>query len=172
RERKDRLLSDVIVVCDTENIETGIPSVTYSLRGIVAALVEVESATKEVHSGMVGGLLADAPLALDVILARLFPKGGKIPVPGFYDKVRKMTARERSGLKKLPADEAKMRADHGVLDGVRFALKKGTHPYEATWRLPSVTIIAQESGSVKNASNQVRPKAAAIVSCRIVPDMD
>ena len=37
-----RLQSDVIVVCDTENIETGIPSITYSLRGIVAVQVEVE----------------------------------------------------------------------------------------------------------------------------------
>ena len=29
-------MSDVIVVCDTENIEVGLPSITYSLRGIVA----------------------------------------------------------------------------------------------------------------------------------------
>ncbi|MCC6416932.1 MAG: M20/M25/M40 family metallo-hydrolase [Gemmataceae bacterium] len=169
---RDRLRSDAIVVCDTENIETGLPSITYSLRGIVAALVEVESATKEVHSGMAGGLLADAALALNVILARLYPKGGKIPVPGFYDRVRKLTGKERSTLKKLPGDEAKLRADNGVLEGVSFATKKGTHPFEATWRLPSATIIAQEASSLKRASNQVLPKAAAIVSCRIVPDMN
>ena len=40
-EHKKRIKSDVIVVCDTENIETGLPSITYSLRGIVAVLVEV-----------------------------------------------------------------------------------------------------------------------------------
>ena len=34
---KERLQSDVIVVCDTENIEVGLPCITYSLRGIVAA---------------------------------------------------------------------------------------------------------------------------------------
>src|SRR5439155_12746348 len=54
REHKERLQSDVIVVCDTENIETGVPSITYSLRGIVALHVEVISATKPVHSGMAG----------------------------------------------------------------------------------------------------------------------
>src|SRR5262245_66297519 len=32
-----KLKSDVIVVCDTENIEVGLPCITYSLRGIVAA---------------------------------------------------------------------------------------------------------------------------------------
>ena len=36
RSTKKRIQSDVIVVCDTENIETGLPSITYSLRGIVA----------------------------------------------------------------------------------------------------------------------------------------
>ena len=95
KEQKDRLQSDVIVVCDTENIDTGVPSVTYSLRGIVAVQVDVESATKPVHSGMAGGLLADAALALNVLLARLYPKNGKIPIPGYYDKVRPLTAKER-----------------------------------------------------------------------------
>ena len=41
---QQRIKSDVIVVCDTENIEVGIPSITYSLRGIVAVPVEVHSA--------------------------------------------------------------------------------------------------------------------------------
>src|SRR5262249_28714716 len=35
-----------------------------------------------------------------------------------------------------------------------------------------VTVIAQEASSIKGASNQVLPKASAIVSCRIVPDQD
>src|SRR6516162_9953199 len=104
--QKERIRSDVIVVCDTENIDTGIPSVTYSLRGIVAALVEVESATKPVHSGMAGGMLADAAIALNVILSRLYAKNGKIPIPGFYDKMRKLTRKERNTFKSLPGNDA------------------------------------------------------------------
>ncbi len=172
KDQKERLRSDVIVVCDTENIDTGIPSLTYSLRGIVAALVEVESATKPVHSGMAGGMLADAALALNVILARLFPKNGKIPIPGLYDKVRKLTSKERRAFKNLPGNEAKWREEHGVLEGVSFAMGKNVHGYEATWRLPSATVVAEEASSIKGASNQVLPKAAAKVSCRIVPDQD
>jgi cysteinylglycine-S-conjugate dipeptidase len=172
QEHKDRLLSDVIVVCDTENIDTGIPSITYSLRGIVAALVEVESGTKPVHSGMAGGLLADAAIALNVILSRLYWKNGKLPIPHFYKKVRKLTGKERKTIKGLPFEEGKARGEMGVLEGVQFAMKKDAHPYEQTWRLPSATIIAQEASSVKSASNQVLPRASAIVSCRIVPEMD
>jgi acetylornithine deacetylase/succinyl-diaminopimelate desuccinylase-like protein len=172
REHQARLKSDVIVVCDTENIEVGKPSITYSLRGIVAALVEVQSARMPVHSGMAGGALADAALALDVALARLYWKNGRLPVPGLYDRVRPLTEAERRALAALPADEGKLRSDLGILPGVRFATSEGATVYEQTWRLPAVTIIAQEASSLRGASNQVLPRARAIVSCRIVPDQD
>jgi acetylornithine deacetylase/succinyl-diaminopimelate desuccinylase-like protein len=172
QEQKERIRSDVIVVCDTENIDTGVPSITYSLRGVMGALVEVESATKPVHSGMAGGMLADATLALNVLLSRLFWKNGKIPIPHFYDKVRKLTGKEKRAFRKLPGNDAKWRADLGVLDGVQFATMKNTHPYEQTWRLPAITVIAEEASSIKGASNQVLPSAKAIVSCRMVPDQD
>ena len=172
RQYTDKIRSDVIVVCDSENIETGIPSITYSLRGIVAVQVEVQSAKLPVHSGMAGGFLADSAVALNVILSRLYWKNGKIPIPHFYDKVRKVTGKERRSFKKLPADEAKWRDHFGIPPEVRFANQKNVHAYEQTWRLPAVTVIAQEASSIKNASNQVLPKASAIVSCRIVPDQD
>jgi acetylornithine deacetylase/succinyl-diaminopimelate desuccinylase-like protein len=171
-QHKAKLMSDVIVVCDTENIDTGLPSITYSLRGIVSALVEVQSGEKPVHSGMAGGMLADAALALNVLLSRLYWKHGKIPVPGLYDKVRKLTGAERRAFKKLPGSDETWRRDMGVLEGVEFALEGKAHPHEQTWRRPAVTVIAQEASSIKSASNQVLPKAAAIVSCRIVPDQD
>ncbi len=169
---KEKIRSDVIVVCDTENLEIGLPSITYALRGIVAALVQVQSANLPVHSGMAGGALADAAMALNVILARLYWKNGKLPIPGFYDTVRPLTGSERRTIKKLPFDENKMRSDLGILPAVGLATKKGTGVYEQTWRLPAVTVIAQEASSIKGASNQVLPKAQAIVSCRIVPDQD
>src|SRR5581483_5419065 len=68
---RQRIASDVIVVCDTENIEVGIPSITYSLRGIVAVQVEVTSARIPIHSGMGGGGVPDAAIALNHILGRL-----------------------------------------------------------------------------------------------------
>ncbi|MBY0231690.1 MAG: M20/M25/M40 family metallo-hydrolase [Gemmataceae bacterium] len=172
KDYKQKLMSDVIVVFDTENIEVGLPCITYSLRGIVEATVEVQSAAMPVHSGMAGGALADAALALNVLLSRLYWADGRIPVPGFYDQVRAMTAPERESLSRLPVHEDKWRKDMAVLPGVRFAAPKGTGLQEATTRLPSATIIAQEASSIQGRSNQVLPRARAVVSCRIVPDMD
>lgn len=172
QEQRDRLTSDVIVVCDTSNIETGFPCITNSLRGVFSAKIEIRAAKTPVHSGTGGGYLADAALALNAILARLMPKNGKVQIPGFYDKVRKLTPAEKRTFKKLPFDEAKFRREFDVVPSVQFPLPKNTHPYEQTWRQPAVTVIAQEASSIKGASNQILPTAEAIVSCRIVPDMD
>ncbi len=170
---RDKIKSDVIVVCDTENIDVGLPSITYSLRGIVAVLVEVQTASMPVHSGTAGGALPDAALALNVILSRLYwEKKGKLPIPGYYDRVRPMTSSQRRAIKKMPGDETSWRQDFGVLPDVRFANQKNVHLFEQTWRKPAITIIAQEASTIKGASNQVLPTAKAIVSCRIVPDQD
>jgi acetylornithine deacetylase/succinyl-diaminopimelate desuccinylase-like protein len=167
---KKKLQSDVIVVCDTENIEVGLPCITYSLRGIVALLVEVTTAQIPVHSGMAGGAVPDAALALNVVLAKLFAPNQPLPVPGLYDSVRPLTGPEKAAFRKLPWDDAKFRKELGVLPGCQFAMEAGLGVYEQTWRRPSATVIAQEASSIKGASNQVLPKASAIVSCRIVPD--
>ena len=167
---QDRLKSDVIVVCDTENIEVGIPSLTYSLRGIVAVQVDVRTAKLPVHSGMGGGAVPDAAVALNAILGRLYWGNGPLPIPGMYDQVRQLTDKERAAFNKLPFDGEKFRTELGMVSGVKWATEEGNNPYAQTWRRPAVTVIAQEASSLKGASNQVLPKASAIVSCRIVPD--
>lgn len=172
KQHRARIQSDVIVVCDTDNIDSGVPSLTYSLRGNVALVVEVETSETPVHSGGAGGVLADAALALTTILSRLNWGNGRVPVPGFYDTVRPLTDKERQSIRALPGTEEKWRSDLKVLPGVQFATETGNHPYEQTWRKPAVTIIALEASSIKGASNQVLPKASAIVSCRMVPDQD
>ncbi len=167
---RQKIQSDVIVVCDTENIEVGLPCITYSLRGIVQFLIEVNSAKIPVHSGMAGGALPDAAIALNKILGRLCWDNAPLPAPGFNEAVRPLTAKERTAFRKLPWDDAKFRHEIGVVPSAKFAMEGDLSVYEQTWRRPAVTVVAQEASSIKGASNQVLPKASAVVSCRIVPD--
>ena len=171
-ENRSRIQADIIVVCDTENIRVGLPSITYSLRGIVTLLVEVKSALIPVHSGMAGGAFADSALALAKVLSRLCWEDGPIPIQGFYDSVKPLTDLERTVIESLPVDSDALRKSLGVPDHVKFALQKGKSIYEQTWRHPAVTLIAIEASNIKGASNQVLPTASALVSCRIVPDQD
>jgi len=169
---RDKIQSDVILVCDTENIEVGLPCITYSLRGIVQVQVEVRTAALPVHSGMAGGALPDAAIALNALLGKLYWGNGPVAIPGFYEGVRPVTEKERAVFEKLPWNETKFRHEVGVVPSARFAVETGLSVYEQTWRRPAVTVVAQEASNLKNVSNQVLPKAEAILSCRIVPDQE
>ena len=172
KQNRERIKSDVIVVCDCDNIEAGTPSVTYSLRGNVALSVDVETSETPVHSGAGGGVLADAALALTSILSRLNWGNGKLPIPHYYDALRPLTESERQSIYSLRWDAEKVRKDLKVLAGVQFATEQNVHPHDQIWRKPAITIIALEASSIQGASNQVLPKASAVISCRIVPDQD
>jgi hypothetical protein len=172
KNHRECIEADVVVVCDTENIEVGLPCITSALRGIVAAQVKVTTAHFPVHSGMAGGALADAAIVLSQVLARLGNPKEEVPVPGFEKNLKKLTTEEEALYAELPFNEAKAREDLGILPGVPFATPQGRTMYEQTWRHPSATVIAIEASSIKGASNQVLPTAEAIVSCRIVPNMD
>jgi len=164
--------SDVIVVCDTENIEVGLPCITHALRGIVAAKVKVTTAKFPVHSGMGGGAMADSAWILAQVLSRLDHQSSGVPVPGFEIDLAKVTPEEASLYQSLPFDLTKARQDLGILDGVSFSTPAGRSFYEQTWRHPTATIIAMQASTIQGASNQVLPTAEAVVSCRIVPNMN
>ncbi len=68
RAHHERLRADVLVLSDTANLATGIPSLTTSLRGILNVNVRVRALDHPVHSGMWGGPVPDATSALVRIL--------------------------------------------------------------------------------------------------------
>ena len=90
------------------------PSVTYALRGIVIVDLEVAALDHPLHSGMWGGPVPDAPMAMCKILGRLVDDQGRIAIPGIYDDVRPMTAAERGRLQALPFDAAESAATRAV----------------------------------------------------------
>ena len=51
---RDTLASDVIVIADSDNWSTDVPSLTVSLRGLADCVVEVATLDHGLHSGLVG----------------------------------------------------------------------------------------------------------------------
>ncbi|MBI3817814.1 MAG: M20/M25/M40 family metallo-hydrolase [Planctomycetes bacterium] len=168
---RDRLDADIVVLSDTANIETGIPSITYSLRGIASVDVEVKALDHPIHSGMWGGPIPDPNQALAKLLAGLVKPNGQLDIPGLYEKVRKPTKKERDRLKKIPFNKNRFMKDSGLLKGAQLGGEKGFTVYEQLWMRPALTIIATESHVFEGSSNQIVDSARARLSLRIVPNI-
>lgn len=168
---KDKMKADAIVLTDTGNYDTGIPTITTSLRGLVAVDVEVQAMEQSVHSGQWGGPVPDPVIALSKMLATLMDAEGRIAIPGIYDDVTPMTAVEKESLKKLDYTEAEYRRQTRMLDGVKI-VGGPQIPLEKMTRLPSVSVNAIQASSRKHAANVVNGLAWAKVGIRLGPGMD
>jgi acetylornithine deacetylase/succinyl-diaminopimelate desuccinylase-like protein len=172
RRHRERLDADVLVLSDTQNFATGVPSLTTALRGMVAVDVHVHALDHPVHSGMWGGPIPDAATALATLLARLTDAAGEIAVPGIDADVPALDPEERARLAELPLDIAGFRADVGVLDGVRLRGVDDGSIYERLWYRPSLALIALEAMPLATAANQLIASASARVGVRIAPGQD
>jgi acetylornithine deacetylase/succinyl-diaminopimelate desuccinylase-like protein len=171
-ERHKGLFSaDVVLIADSENFDSGIPSLTASLRGIVTVNVEVRSLSSSVHSGTWGGPLPDPVLALSKMLASLVDDQGKPAIPGLLNKVRARSLGEQADLNNLPFSESAYRKQSKLLEGVRIIGSEGP-VFDKMWNQPSISVNAIEASSRKQAANIINDTAWARVGIRIVPDMD
>jgi acetylornithine deacetylase/succinyl-diaminopimelate desuccinylase-like protein len=169
---RERLAADVVVLSDTYNFATGVPALTFQLRGLVQVDVEVTCLERPVHSGDFGGAVPDAVRILCRLLDDLRAPDGRIAVPGLYRGVARPSAAVRRHLARLPFSEAAFRRGAGMLPGTRLERPRGASVYEQLWMLPSLTVIAIEAHPLHGSSNQVLDSARARISLRTVPRMD
>ena len=153
----DRLTTDVIVIADSSNWDIGQPALTTSLRGIVTADVEVRTLTHAVHSGMWGGLVPDALIALSRLLATLHDAEGSVAVAGLH----------AGPAADVEYPESRLRAESGATAGVQW-IGSGT-AVERLWTKPSLTVTGLDAPKVDGASHTLTPSARAELSLRIAP---
>ncbi len=157
REHRERLAADVIVIADSGNWDIGVPALTTSLRGLVRADVEVRTLTHAVHSGMWGGLVPDALMALSRLIASLHDDTGAVAVAGLH----------QGPAADMDYPEERLRAESGATADVSW-IGDGS-VVERLWTKPAISITGLDAPKVDGASNTLVPAARARISMRIAP---
>ena len=152
--------ADVLVIADTGNIETGVPTLTVALRGMAVVTVSVRTLDSAVHSGMFGGPAPDALMALITLLATLRDANGDTAIAG-------VPGGEWEG---TGYDEDTFREMAGVIEGQPL-VGSGSLASRLITR-PAVSVIGLDAPSVSGAINAVIPEARATVSLRVPPSVD
>ncbi len=157
RQYRDQLAADVIVIADAGNWDIGVPSLTTSLRGLIRMDVEVRTLTHAVHSGMWGGLVPDAIMALTRLLATLWTGDGSPAVEGLVS----------ASAADVDYPEERLRAESGAAPGTDWI---GTgSAVERLWTRPAITVTGFDAPKVAGASNTLVPVARARVTIRLAP---
>lgn len=152
---------DVIVIGDGGNWQVGVPAVLKSLRGLAAVKLELRTIDSAVHSGLFGGMVPDALMALSRLLATLHNDDGSVAIEGLVSGEVENP---------MPVPEELLRSQAGVPDDLEFI---GTgHVLSRLWTQPSISILAIDAPRVAEAINQLVPVARAKVSMRIAPGQD
>ena len=157
RQHREELTADVIVVADSDNWDIETPALTIALRGNVTFRLTVKTLDHASHSGMFGGAVPDAMLAMVRLLATLHNESGSVAVAG-------LTSTEGE----TPHyDEDRLREEAALLDGVSPIGISSV--LSRLWYQPAITVTGIDAPSVANASNTLLPSVSVRISARIAP---
>jgi di- and tripeptidase len=166
RANKD-LIGDVdwILLANSYWLDDHVPCLTYGLRGVIHATVQVESMHPDLHSGVDGSALLDEPLKdLVMLLSQLTGIHGKVKIPGFYDPILPLSADEAALYTEITETLLRGNPDLGDPDQLAQSLMR-------RWREASLTIHRFQTSGPDNST--IIPRLArASISLRLVPNQE
>lgn len=167
-QNKERLKADVVLISDTSMISLENPSLETGLRGLSYVEVVVTGPDRDLHSGVYGGAVANPATILAKLIASLHDENNHITIPGFYDDVLELSAKEREELNKAPYDENEYKLDLKVDE---LWGEKGYSTLERTGTRPTLEVNGIWGGYIGEGAKTVLPaKASAKISMRLVPN--
>ncbi|MGH8977873.1 MAG: peptidase dimerization domain-containing protein, partial [Acidimicrobiia bacterium] len=162
----------VLVLADAGNWAVGVPGITYSLRGLAAADVELCALDGPVHSGLAGGAVPDPVLALSRVLASLVDEHGTLAVAGIDAGARPLTDAEMQPIPGFDDTPEQFARAVGVRPGVELAGDPSLPLHARLWLRPAITVIGIDGHPIKGSSNQIVARASARLSIRLAPGQD
>ena len=154
---------DWILLANSYWLNDDIPCLTYGLRGVIRATIEVASERPDLHSGVDGSQLINEALKdLIALLAKLTGPNGEVNIPGFYDNIPAMTREEDAMYEAISRTLIRNNPNLGDAESL-------TASFKARWREPSLTIHRVDNSGPAN-STIISRVARADLSLRLVPN--
>ncbi|ORY93487.1 hypothetical protein BCR43DRAFT_444964 [Syncephalastrum racemosum] len=184
---------DMILLSNSYWLGEDVPCLTYGLRGVIHAKITISNTLADMHSGVEGGAVSEPLIDLIHVTGQLVGNDKKVLIPGFYDKVRAVTAEEErlydpivEWLQTSEKALSSTRTQHSAItsptlsnqsrqsseherDGREIAVAEELkQQLMARWRYPTLSVHKIDV-SINNPT--IIPRAAsAVVSMRVVPD--
>jgi acetylornithine deacetylase/succinyl-diaminopimelate desuccinylase-like protein len=165
------LKSDVALVSDLPMFADGLPTLHTGLRGIIYMEWEATGPSRDLHSGLYGGVAPSAVFGLIELLSRAKDRNGYISIPGIYEDVRDPNPIEMESWARLPLDEPAFLENE--VGSSRLTGEPAYSTVQRMWARPTFEVHGIAGGFTGRGSKTVIPaKATAKISMRLVPEQD
>jgi acetylornithine deacetylase/succinyl-diaminopimelate desuccinylase-like protein len=168
---KTNLRPDSVVVSDTVWLAGGRPAIPYGLRGLLAARLTLETATREAHSGLTGGAARNPLTELcAVVEACVDARTGRVKIPGFYEDVKRVGKTDLDQFTRSGFDVKSFAAEHRL---TRLRAKNRLLVMRRIWAEPTFEVHGFVGGYTgPGVKTSIPPRAEAKVSMRLVADQE
>ncbi len=166
----DALKAELALICDTGLFDDRTPAITTMLRGLMGEEITVRGPSKDLHSGMYGGIAMNPIRVLSRVIAALHDEDGRVTIPGFYDGVPELPDELRAQWEGLGFDETAFLGEVGLSIPAGEAGRSGL---EMIWSRPTCEVNGIRGGYAGAGFKTVLPsEASAKISCRLVGTQD
>ncbi|MGB2202164.1 MAG: M20/M25/M40 family metallo-hydrolase [Pseudooceanicola atlanticus] len=170
KDNAEELKSDIALICDTGMFGEETPAIVTMLRGLLGEEVTITGPSKDLHSGMYGGVAMNPIRVLAKVIAGLHDATGRITIPGFYDGVPELTDELKAQWDGLNFDAGSFLGEVGLGEP---AGEKDRSALEMIWSRPTCEVNGIKGGYTGDGFKTVLPsKASAKISFRLVGQQD
>ncbi|MFC2968002.1 M20/M25/M40 family metallo-hydrolase [Acidimangrovimonas pyrenivorans] len=163
RDHGDKLRADLVITADGPMHPTGLPTITYGVRGMMGFELRARTAKRDAHSGNFGGVMPNAVWKLVQLLATMKAPDGTITIDGLADPIVPPTEADLAAMAALPLDVEGLKAEMGMAE---LDAPAGRPFYERLMFRPTLTINGLHGGYGGPGSKSVLP-CEAVAKCDI-----
>lgn len=161
---KDKLKSDLWIVCDGPVHQSSKKQVVFGVRGDVNMELKIYASKRPLHSGHYGNWAPNPAMQMVKLLATMKDDNGKVLIKKFYEDVIPFTEIEKKAIAKVPSVDDQMKKELGFIRP-----EGGGKSLVELINLPSLNINGISSANVgKMVANVIPVSATAALDLRLV----